>query len=405
MAVAGEIVINVLAKTAGYTKGLQQAQTITTRFQSTILSSLGSLQSWGAGLLGIGAAATAAAKALSTINASLERIDTTAKQSSNIGLLYDQLEGLQEAALEAGSSPEALVKGLGFLSRNIADAAAGSGAAVEALNALQLDPAQLKAGGTYKAFLDIADAMNRVGNDADRTRFAVDLFGRAGIELIATLRSGSKSLNEFTNEAMRTGPLQQQIANVEKANDAWSRMKKTMSGFTDSMAAKTAPVFQAIADIMEGLNDSLKRNVAITERITQASMPSAVKAIDVWKAYFQQREGRLQRWVETIEQIGMRTRTELAAMEREAQDRAESRRKLEESIQAPQYTGAVMRGTTEAFEAIMESRAEQQRLISLEQAQLEQQQKMVGVLGGIQQTLLGPLHIDQPAPATVVPGR
>ena len=56
-----------------------------------------------------------------------------------------------------------------------------------------------------KQFMALADAFDQVSNSSDKVQYAMDIFGRGGVELVNTMRGGSDALEAFADEADRLG--------------------------------------------------------------------------------------------------------------------------------------------------------------------------------------------------------
>ena len=75
-------------------------------------------------------------------------------------------------------------------------------------------------------FAAISDAMSGVGLASDKTRLAMDIFGKSGGALIQLLGSGSEGLNQFGKEAEDLGLLMGDAREgVGGVNDAIDKMK------------------------------------------------------------------------------------------------------------------------------------------------------------------------------------
>jgi hypothetical protein len=168
----------------------------------------------------------------------LETSDALQDQADKLGVNVEALQELRFAAKQTGVDAEKLDQILTIFSNNVADAAKGTGAAVDALHQLGVPLKDLD--GRFRPLpgliRDIADALLKVKDPAERINLARSLFGREGASFLVTLREGSAGLDAMANRARQLG-LVLSADLVKKSADA--------------------------ADQLEALGDSLKANLDI----------------------------------------------------------------------------------------------------------------------------------------------
>jgi len=145
------------------------------------------------------AAVGVAVNVRSAINAS----DELAKLSQRIGLSVESLSTLRFAAELADVNLDSLANGIKKLQVNMADAQRGTGEAVSAFRALNLNieesPGKLKV--TEELLLEIAEKFAGFEDGANKTALAIKIFGRAGADLIPFLNQGRAGIEELRQEA------------------------------------------------------------------------------------------------------------------------------------------------------------------------------------------------------------
>lgn len=200
---------------------------------------------WGAA---IGAAAVAAGAAM--VRSGLQSVDSLAKTSDKLGVTTEALAQLRFAAEQTGVSSGTLDMALQRMTRRVAEAAQGSGEAVNALKELGISAEDLVKKSPDQMFRQITSSMGNVENQADKVRLAMKLFDSEGVSLVNTMKDGVGALDQFAKEADAAGLSISRIdaAKVEAANDAMARVRATMTGVTQQMAIKFAPVLESIAD-------------------------------------------------------------------------------------------------------------------------------------------------------------
>lgn len=183
------------------------------------------------------------------IKQSYDTVDALAKVSQKLGIATEDLIGLRHAAELTGVGTNTLDMGLQRMTRRIAEASQGTGEAKGALRELGLDAQRLASMTPDKQFKAIADAMGEVASQNDKIRLAFKLFDSEGVDLVRTLSGGSEALNKMQAEAERLGITFSNIdaAQVEMANDSFSKLRRSIQGVFDRIAVGLAPAIDAIA--------------------------------------------------------------------------------------------------------------------------------------------------------------
>jgi len=203
--------------------------------------------------------------------------DALAKSADKMGMTTQALAGLQHMAGLAGISTEQLDSGLKTMQKNIVDFYNGTGRATEALRAMGFTQAQLIAMSPDQQFAAIADAMNQVKTSAERTNYALKIFGDSGAELINVMSDGSAGMRAAAEEAKALGLALTRVdtAKIEAANDAFDRAKGAVSGMANTVALQLAPVITALSN---DFTDLVKRNNGFRDQII-SGFESATKAV------------------------------------------------------------------------------------------------------------------------------
>ena len=247
MAVVANLAVAVTAKTDKFRQGMRRSSSIVQRFG-------GQVRRVGMWLGALGAAAIAAAVGGMAILTKREMaaIDATAKLADRIGITTQALVGLQHAAEITGAGTEVLNKGLMFMLKSLGEAKQGIGEVQYALKAMNLKYEDLIRLSPDQAFLKIAGAMAKLETNAERNYVATKLFGRAGQQLVNTLALGKEGIQALVKENERLyGSLTRIDAKkVEEANDAFTRMKKSVAGMARGLAVAFAPALTKVANAL-----------------------------------------------------------------------------------------------------------------------------------------------------------
>ena len=176
-------------------------------------------------------------------------IDDTSKLSARLGMTYGELAGLAHAGDLAGVSMETIGKAATKADIAFVKAAQGSDTAKAGFAAVGLSLADLQGKSSAERFSAITDAIAGLPTEAERAAAAVELFGRAGAELLPLFAGGAGSIQEATEEARRFGMAltNAQGQDVEAMNDSFSKVSAAISGIVKQVTAYLAPSITSIA--------------------------------------------------------------------------------------------------------------------------------------------------------------
>lgn len=258
MANVGKITVNLVAKTAQFSSGLNTARGKLASFASGIGSMAASAIKFGA------AAGVAATAGLAYFGKSAaQRIDEMGKFSDVVGFSTEALGGLNHAANLAGVEQSTLNRALIYMNRNLANAGMGMASANMGFRMLGLNAAELRNMRPEEQFYSIADAISRVQDPTARIGAAMQIFGRGGAGMINMLKNGSGELKDMQAEAERLGLTFSRLdaANVERANDALDRMKSAFGGLINKLVITFAPTISVIFEHITNNWDKVINNL------------------------------------------------------------------------------------------------------------------------------------------------
>jgi hypothetical protein len=177
-------------------------------------------------------------------------IDKLAKTSSYLDIPAKELQILRHQADLTGVSIKTLETGLKKMSSNVSGAVEGTGAAADALKQLGIDAAQLNKLKPQDQMRQIADAMEKVGNNNDRINLANSIFGGRGAEMINSMKGGAAAIDAAGEELKKYGLLLSEIdtRKIEIANDNMERSQKVFKGVTNQIAIQFAPIVNELTN-------------------------------------------------------------------------------------------------------------------------------------------------------------
>lgn len=201
--------------------------------------------------LGVTAATAAIGGVLFAITKNIidtgDRLDEAA-QSAGMGTT--ELQRLGHSAKMSGVEMDSLVTAAGRASRNISDAAKGTGTAKDAFAALGI---KLKDGhGKLRAvddvMMQVADKFEKMPDGTKKTALAIDLFGRAGAALIPMLNQGSKAIKEQGDELEALGGVLSPalIKRAAAVADQIDKLKMAWLGVKVAIAEGVLPVLEGL---------------------------------------------------------------------------------------------------------------------------------------------------------------
>jgi hypothetical protein len=186
--------------------------------------------------------------------------DDMAKAAQKTGVAAEDLQALAYAAELSGVSFEGLQTGLKQLSKNMADMADGTTDAARALRAIGTSTDA----STVDNLKKIADQFAKMPDGAQKTALAMQLFGKAGADMIPLLNGGAKAIEEMTDEAQRFGIVTDSgvLKAAEAFNDNLTRISKAAEGVRRQIVTGMLPAVSGIAQsLVDSANagDSWKR--------------------------------------------------------------------------------------------------------------------------------------------------
>ncbi|MCE5280205.1 MAG: hypothetical protein ABFD92_00035 [Planctomycetaceae bacterium] len=242
---AGSILGHLRLDRSGFTSGILEAQGLTSMLGTGISTFLANP------LLGVASAAISAVKWVKDlVIGTAESADQFGKLAQQTGASVGWLSGMEYAAKLAGVEMGQLTGSLSFLSRSVADAQAGSGAAAEAFAALGVSVAGNR--GMEQIFGDVAEAVSRMPDPMARASAVMDIFGRGAGSLVPLLAQGRSGIDATIAEAKRLGLTfdETSAGAAERFNDSLTRIGSALTGLGRQIAV---PIFEALAPALEGL--------------------------------------------------------------------------------------------------------------------------------------------------------
>lgn len=202
------------------------------------------------------AAAAFAAGAAAMIRSGLQVVDAQAKLAQSLGTTVESIQVLERAGELAGVSMSGIEQATKDLTRRLSQAAAGTGPAVAALERLGLSASTLLALPLDERVGRINQAIEDFVPAAERAAVAGQLFGEEGS--IAISRIDTATLRQATQDVRDFGVVvsEQDADQIERTNDAISRLGLIWRGLSNQLAVAAAPALEAVADALAAISRS-----------------------------------------------------------------------------------------------------------------------------------------------------
>lgn len=198
------------------------------------------------------AAATAAlaAAGAAMIRSGLQTVDAQAKLAQSLGTTVASIQTLARAGALAGVSMSGIEQATKDLTRRLSQAAAGTGPAADALDRLGLSAGELIALPLDQRVGAINAAIESFVPAAERAAVAGQLFGEEGS--IAMSRIDTATLRQATEDVLAFGVVvsEQDADQIERTNDAISRLGLIWRGVSNQLAVAAAPALEAVANAL-----------------------------------------------------------------------------------------------------------------------------------------------------------
>jgi hypothetical protein len=215
------------------------------------------LKSFGATALKVAAAfgvAMSFKEVASTIKDAIDEISHLSSAAKMIGIPVEELSTLKFAANASSLSLDDLTKSLGFLSKSMLGVATGAKQElVRAFDALGIS-VKTASGAlrpTQDVLLDLADKFAGLKDGAGKTALSMEIFGRAGKDMIPFLNKGRDGIEELRQKAQELGfALSTEVADKAKEfNRSLKLIEAINKGIVIQLAAELLPDLAKLANV------------------------------------------------------------------------------------------------------------------------------------------------------------
>jgi hypothetical protein len=260
MANAGTVTVDFAAETAKFTAELKkvnsQLKGMESSFKSVEKIAKGALSFFSAGLV------INFAKGLATAAGELDRLN------QKTGIAVETLSRLQFAAKQSDIEFSQLTTGITQFQNRLA-----KGDADDAIRRLGLELFKIRELDTETQLLEISKGLLTLDTQAEKVAASMELFGKAGADLLPFLLQGPDAIKELTAESDRLGATidAKTVAALDRAEKAVNRLTSAFSGLaTQALAGLSSLILgPEEATAQQEFNRLFEQRVDILEQLAR----------------------------------------------------------------------------------------------------------------------------------------
>jgi hypothetical protein len=187
---------------------------------------------------------------IAIVNANADYIDSLGKTADKLDITTQKLQLMRYQGELSGVSIGVMDKSLERMTKTVSEAALGLGVGKRSIDELGLSAADLNAMSPDQQFKAIAEAMKGIVAQGDKTRLALDIFGKGGSGMI-TVMTGDLEAMEARFDSLGIAITRQQASIVESYNDTALDLDLLMSGFGQKLTVYLAGPFDEVLKYIE----------------------------------------------------------------------------------------------------------------------------------------------------------
>lgn len=223
-----------------------------------------------------GAATLSASKYADDVNTLAKQFDLTTEQIQKFQLASELIDVDLNTITKSYSK---LTKSMVSESGDVTEAFARLGISVRDNNG------ELRSANDV--FNETIEALAGIDNETEQDAVAMTIFGKSAAELGPLINGGTEALAEFSKYLEENGLIlsQDELDALNSTNDAFDKIKATLSAFTRKIATSLAPTFQKafekinqavlkFKDFWDGLSPSVQRLIPIIAGLVGALAPA-----------------------------------------------------------------------------------------------------------------------------------
>ena len=271
-------------------KSIQKTGTNAKSLATTLGSGLKTVGKAAAGIATVtaGAAAAAGAAIYSLSNDAAAVGDNVDKMSQKIGISRQAYQELDFICSQSGTSVDNLKAGLKTLTSVMDTTKAGTSKTKTALE--ELGVAATDSNGNFRENEEVMweafEALSKLENQTEKERLAVELFGKAGSELMPMLNGTTEGIQAMRQQAHDLGLVMtdEAIDGAVKYTDTMDQLQRSFKAAKTSLGTAVLPIIQKFAakvlDFMPKIQDFIGKLTPPLEKITGTLLDTLGELMD-----------------------------------------------------------------------------------------------------------------------------
>jgi hypothetical protein len=191
------------------------------------------------------------------VKGAINAMDEAGKAAQKVGTSVEKFSALTFAASQSDVSIETLQKSLAKLALQLDAAKTGSGAAAEAFKRINIDPRKFD--DPADALVALAERFASMPDGVNKSALAMQIFGKAGADMIPLLNQGREGIVALTEEAKKLGVVFSEEAALaaEQLNDNLDKLRTAGRGASAALATElVGPLTQITNAMTEAAKDA-----------------------------------------------------------------------------------------------------------------------------------------------------
>lgn len=256
-------------------------------FSTTMKSAIGNLSGLEKTFIATSIAATAFTS-VRLAKTSLDNAEAMGTAALKANMAVEEYSALAYAASQSNVEAGSLAVGMKMLGRAMAEGVTSdAGKALSSLGVSARD-ATGELRPTLDVLLDVSDAFALARDDANKTQYAMTLFGRSGVELVPLLSQGSAAITDMMGKAQKLGVVISKdfAASADQVNDNLATLGQVIDGSVNVAMAEMAPVIEQLTGRMIDLateGDSIAQAGAVMATGMQLATSAFITVIGTVK--------------------------------------------------------------------------------------------------------------------------
>ncbi len=207
----------------------------------------------------------------------IDAADSLNDMSQRLGVSVKDLASFKLAAEQSGTSLDGIGTGIARLTRSIGEAEAGNKNMAQALASLGVTARDPK-----EAFFQLADAVQRIQDPAQRAALLSQVLGKSYQELVPLLNQGGAALRESARQSETFAEAMARLApEADKFNDKLAELKSNAAGFAAQLIGPVVTSLNTVFDRFQRLN--ALPTATFFEKLTgqvSANLPSSIANVN-----------------------------------------------------------------------------------------------------------------------------